>query len=97
MVTPPYIDAGTGKLVVTFAVPVMDNGELKGICGVKCRGQRGQKRQYHSPTRKASECWLTIWYYHAHPDAKLALTLQFAGGSVDLPRLFAAGAPQISF
>ena len=31
VVTPPYIDAGTGKLVVTFAVPIMEQGTLKGI------------------------------------------------------------------
>jgi len=31
VVTAPYVDAGTGKLVVTFAVPVVDNGELKGV------------------------------------------------------------------
>ncbi len=31
VVTAPYVDAGTGKLVVTFAIPVVDNGELKGV------------------------------------------------------------------
>lgn len=31
VVTAPYIDAGTGKLVVTFAVPVTENGELKAV------------------------------------------------------------------
>lgn len=30
-VTAPYVDAGTGKLVVTFAVPVKENGELKAV------------------------------------------------------------------
>ncbi|ADO48307.1 methyl-accepting chemotaxis protein [[Enterobacter] lignolyticus] len=31
VVTAPYIDAGTGKLVVTFAVPVKENGTLKAV------------------------------------------------------------------
>lgn len=31
IVTAPYVDTGTGKLVVTFAVPVKDNGELKAV------------------------------------------------------------------
>ena len=29
--TAPYVDAGTGKLVVTFAVPVKENGALKAV------------------------------------------------------------------
>ncbi|MGY8525168.1 methyl-accepting chemotaxis protein [Paracidovorax citrulli] len=31
IVTPPYIAASTGKLVVTFAVPVIVNGELRAV------------------------------------------------------------------
>ncbi|WP_152081338.1 methyl-accepting chemotaxis protein [Enterobacter oligotrophicus] len=31
VVTAPYVDAGTGKLVVTFAVPVKENGTLKAV------------------------------------------------------------------
>ncbi|MCW8150552.1 methyl-accepting chemotaxis protein [Enterobacter hormaechei] len=31
VVTAPYVDAGTGKLVVTFAVPVKDQGALKAV------------------------------------------------------------------
>ena len=31
VVTAPYVDAGSGKLVVTFAVPVKDNGALKAV------------------------------------------------------------------
>jgi methyl-accepting chemotaxis protein len=31
VVTPPYIDSGTGELVVTFARPLMVNGTLKGV------------------------------------------------------------------
>ena len=31
IVTAPYVDAGTGKLVVTFAVPVKENGALKAV------------------------------------------------------------------
>jgi len=31
VVTPPYVDAGTGKLVVSFAVPVLRDGVLKGV------------------------------------------------------------------
>lgn len=31
VVTAPYVDAGTGKLVVTFAVPVKENGVLKAV------------------------------------------------------------------
>ncbi|WLI76484.1 methyl-accepting chemotaxis protein [Kosakonia sp. H02] len=31
VVTAPYVDASTGSLVVTFAVPVKENGTLKGV------------------------------------------------------------------
>ncbi|MBN3820322.1 methyl-accepting chemotaxis protein, partial [Paraburkholderia sp. Se-20369] len=31
VVTPPYVDAGTGKLVVTFAAPVVRDGVLKAV------------------------------------------------------------------
>jgi methyl-accepting chemotaxis protein len=31
VVTAPYVDASTGQLVVTFAVPVKENGTLKGV------------------------------------------------------------------
>ena len=31
VVTPPYIDAGSGKLVVTFAAPVVRDGALKAV------------------------------------------------------------------
>ncbi|EPT2447553.1 methyl-accepting chemotaxis protein [Enterobacter hormaechei] len=31
VVTAPYVDAGTGKLVVTFAVPVKEQGDLKAV------------------------------------------------------------------
>jgi len=31
IVTAPYVDAGTGKLVVTFAVPVSENGAVKAV------------------------------------------------------------------
>ncbi|EPM4252301.1 chemotaxis protein [Enterobacter hormaechei subsp. steigerwaltii] len=31
VVTAPYVDAGTGKLVVTFAVPVKEQGTLKAV------------------------------------------------------------------
>ncbi|WP_179404981.1 methyl-accepting chemotaxis protein [Burkholderia guangdongensis] len=33
VVTPPYVDAGTGKLVVSFAVPVVRDGALKAVLG----------------------------------------------------------------
>ena len=31
VVTAPYVDIGTGKQVVTFAVPIIENGELKAV------------------------------------------------------------------
>jgi methyl-accepting chemotaxis protein len=31
VVTPPYVDVATGKLVVTFAVPVVRDGTVKGV------------------------------------------------------------------
>ena len=31
VVTPPYVDAGTGKLVVAFAVPIIRDGSLKAV------------------------------------------------------------------
>ncbi|MBB2997778.1 MULTISPECIES: methyl-accepting chemotaxis protein [Paraburkholderia] len=31
VVTPPYVDVGTGKLVVAFAAPVIRDGQVKGV------------------------------------------------------------------
>ena len=31
VVTPPYIDAGTNQLVVTFALPIIQDGSVKGV------------------------------------------------------------------
>ncbi len=31
VVTPPYVDAGTGALVVTFATPILSDGTAKGV------------------------------------------------------------------
>ncbi|HEV3427941.1 MAG TPA: methyl-accepting chemotaxis protein [Paraburkholderia sp.] len=31
VVTPPYVDVGTGKLVVAFATPVIRDGQVKGV------------------------------------------------------------------
>ncbi|QIF06728.1 methyl-accepting chemotaxis protein [Ralstonia mannitolilytica] len=33
VVTPPYVSASTGQLVVTFAVPILQGGALKGVIG----------------------------------------------------------------
>ncbi|CAJ0822757.1 hypothetical protein LMG19087_04974 [Ralstonia wenshanensis] len=33
VVTPPYVSASTGQLVVTFAVPILEGGTLKGVIG----------------------------------------------------------------
>jgi len=33
VVTPPYVSASTGQLVVTFAVPILEGGSLKGVIG----------------------------------------------------------------
>jgi methyl-accepting chemotaxis protein len=33
VVTPPYVSASTGQLVVTFAVPILRDGGLKGVIG----------------------------------------------------------------
>lgn len=33
IVTPPYIAASSGKLVVTFAVPIVRDGSVKGVVG----------------------------------------------------------------
>ncbi|GAB7543786.1 methyl-accepting chemotaxis protein [Cupriavidus sp. 8B] len=33
VVTPPYVSANSGKLVVTFAVPILRDGSLKGVIG----------------------------------------------------------------
>ncbi|WP_431068082.1 methyl-accepting chemotaxis protein [Ralstonia holmesii] len=33
VVTPPYVSLSSGKLVVTFAVPILQNGEVKAVIG----------------------------------------------------------------
>ncbi|MFS7247667.1 methyl-accepting chemotaxis protein [Rahnella inusitata] len=96
VVTPPYIDAGTGKLVVTFAVPVMDNGELKGIVAgdVSMDSVVNNVNTIHPTPESFGMLVDQSGTIIAHPDAKLALKpFSSLAEGVDLPRLFAAGAP----
>ncbi|WP_421670952.1 methyl-accepting chemotaxis protein [Rahnella sp. EDr1-12] len=96
VVTPPYIDAGTGNLVVTFAVPVMENGALKAIVAgdVSMDSVVNNVNTIHPTPESFGMLVDSAGTIIAHPDAKLALKpfTSLAEG-VDLPRLFAAGAP----
>jgi len=95
--TPPYIDAGTGKLVVTFAVPVMESGTLKAIVAgdVSMDSVVNNVNTVHPTPGSFGMLVDKSGVIIAHPDASLALKPFTAlAQGVDLPALLAANSPQ---
>ncbi len=99
IVTPPYVDAGTGKLVVSFAVPVMQGGSAKAVIGgdVTMDSVIANVRSIHPTPASFGMLVDSSGKIVAHPDAKLtlkplsALAPELAGGR--LAALYASKEP----
>ncbi|MFD3246224.1 methyl-accepting chemotaxis protein [Rahnella aquatilis] len=94
--TPPYIDAGTGKLVVTFAVPVMEAGTLKAVVAgdVSMDSVVNNVSTIHPTPGSFGMLVDKSGVIIAHPDASLALKPFTAlAEGVNLQDVFAANAP----
>ncbi|WP_459177066.1 methyl-accepting chemotaxis protein [Ewingella americana] len=96
VVTPPYIDAGTGKLVVAFAVPVMENGALKGVVSgdVSMDSVINNVKTIHPTPESFGMLVDSTGTIIAHPDVKLTLKpFSSMAQGVNLQTLFAAKTP----
>ncbi|MCX2945949.1 cache domain-containing protein, partial [Rahnella perminowiae] len=94
--TPPYIDAGTGKLVVTFAVPVMEAGTLKAVVAgdVSMDSVVNNVNTLHPTPGSFGMLVDKSGVIIAHPDASLALKPFTAlAEGVNLQDVFTANAP----
>ncbi|MBU9840152.1 HAMP domain-containing protein [Rahnella aceris] len=94
--TPPYIDAGSGKLVVTFAVPVMEAGTLKAVVAgdVSMDSVVSNVNTIHPTPGSFGMLVDKSGVIIAHPDTSLALKPFTAlAEGVNLQDVFAANAP----
>ncbi|MDS0796522.1 methyl-accepting chemotaxis protein [Burkholderia pseudomultivorans] len=75
VVTPPYVDAGTGNLVVTFAVPILRDGALKGVVAadVAMDSVIANVKSIHPTPASFGMLIDSSGHVVAHPDAKLTL------------------------
>ncbi|WP_322015145.1 methyl-accepting chemotaxis protein [Paraburkholderia sp. J12] len=99
VVTPPYVDAGTGKLVVAFATPVIRDGAVKAVVSgdVSMDTVLANVRSIHPTSNSFGMLVDSSGQIVAHPDAKLTLKpvsdLAPELGSERLAALFAATDP----
>lgn len=94
--TPPYIDAGSGKLVVTFAVPVMEAGTLKAVVAgdVSMDSVVSNVNTIHPTPGSFGMLVDKSGVIIAHPDTSLALKpITALAEGVNLQDVFAANAP----
>lgn len=94
--TPPYIDAGSGKLVVTFAVPMMEAGTLKAVVAgdVSMDSVVSNVNTIHPTPGSFGMLVDKSGVIIAHPDTSLALKPFTAlAEGVNLQDVFAANAP----
>ena len=94
--TPPYIDAGSGKLVVTFAVPVMEAGTLKAVVAgdASMDSVVSNVNTIHPTPGSFGMLVDKSGVIIAHPDTSLALKPFTAlAEGVNLQDVFAANAP----
>jgi methyl-accepting chemotaxis protein len=89
VVTPPYVDAGTGKLVVTFAVPILRDGSLKAVVAgdVAMDSVIANVKAIHPTPSSFGMLVDGAGDIVAHPDAKLTLK----SVSTLMPSMTAAG------
>jgi methyl-accepting chemotaxis protein len=75
IVTPPYVDAGTGKLVVAFATPVIRDGVVKAVVSgdVAMDSVIANVRSIHPTPASFGMLVDSSGNIVAHPDAKLTL------------------------
>jgi methyl-accepting chemotaxis protein len=75
VVTPPYVDAGSGKLVVTFAVPIVREGAIKGVVAgdVAMDSVIANVRSIHPTPASFGILIDSSGHIVAHPDSKLTL------------------------
>ena len=75
VVTPPYVDVGTGKLVVTFAAPVVRDGALKAVVSgdVNMDSVIANVKAIHPTPASFGMLLDASGHIVAHPDAKLTL------------------------
>ncbi|PXW23730.1 methyl-accepting chemotaxis protein [Paraburkholderia caballeronis] len=99
VVTPPYVDAGTGKLVVTFAAPIVRDGAVKGVVAgdVTMDTVIANVKSIHPTPASFGMLIDSTGQIVAHPDAKLTLKplsdLAPALGADRLPALLGADEP----
>ena len=75
VVTPPYVDAGSGKLVVAFAVPIVRDGSLKAVVSgdVAMDSVIANVKAIHPTPSSFGVLVDGAGDIVAHPDAKLTL------------------------
>ncbi|CAB3747366.1 chemotaxis protein [Burkholderia puraquae] len=75
VVTPPYVDAGTGNLVVTFAVPILRDGALKGVVAADVAMDTviANVKSIHPTPASFGMLIDSNGHIVAHPDPKLTL------------------------
>ncbi|WP_321840594.1 methyl-accepting chemotaxis protein [Paraburkholderia bannensis] len=75
VVTPPYVDVGTGKLVVAFATPVIRDGQVKGVISgdVAMDSVIANVRSIHPTPASFGMLVDSTGAIVAHDDAKLTL------------------------
>ncbi|CAN7426416.1 methyl-accepting chemotaxis protein [Trinickia sp. LjRoot230] len=75
VVTPPYVDVGTGKLVVAFAVPIVRDGVLKAVVSgdVSMDSVINNVKSIHPTPASFGMLVDGAGDIVAHPDAKLTL------------------------
>jgi len=75
VVTPPYVDVGTGKLVVAFAAPVVRDGVVKGVVSgdVTMDSVIANVTAIHPTPASFGMLIDASGHIVAHPDAKLTL------------------------
>ncbi|WP_323123374.1 methyl-accepting chemotaxis protein [Burkholderia alba] len=99
VVTPPYVDVGTGKLVVAFAVPVVRDGVLKAVVSgdVAMDSVIANVKAIHPTPASFGMLIDSGGHIVAHPDPKLTLkpVAEFAPDlkDVNLASLANAAAP----
>ncbi|CAE6709706.1 methyl-accepting chemotaxis protein [Paraburkholderia haematera] len=99
VVTPPYVDVGTGKLVVAFAAPVVRDGVVKGVVSgdVAMDSVIANVKAIHPTPASFGMLIDASGHIVAHPDGKLTLKpvsdLAPALAGDKLAALFSAGHP----
>ena len=75
VVTPPYVDVGTGKLVVAFAAPVVRDGAVKGVVSgdVAMDSVIANVKSIHPTPASFGMLIDASGHIVAHPDPKLTL------------------------